>query len=43
MILDGEMDGTSEQINVVGKEHHFSLENWMGVMENSQKISQKSP
>ena len=42
-ILDGEMVGTSEQINVVGKEHHFSLDNWMGVMENSQNISQNSP
>lgn len=42
-ILYGEMVETSEQINVVGKEHHLSLHNWMGVMENSQKISQKSP
>ena len=29
-ILDGEIAGTNEKINIVGKEHHLSLENWMG-------------
>ena len=42
-ILEGDMVGTSDQINVVGKEHHLSLENWMGVMESSQKVNKKSP
>ena len=42
-ILEGGMVGTNEQINVVGKEHHLSMENWMGVVENRQKINKKSP
>lgn len=37
------MARTSEHKNVVGKEHHLSMENWMGVVDNSQKISKKSP
>lgn len=28
-ILEGGMVGTSEQRNVVGKEHHLSMENWI--------------
>jgi len=39
----GGMAGTSEKINVVGKEHHLSMENWMGVLENNQKINKNSP
>lgn len=38
-IMHHEMLGTSNQINVVGKEYHLSQENWEEVKGNSQPIS----
>jgi len=41
-IIEGGMVGTSEKINLVGEEHHLSMENWMEVVESSQKVNRKS-
>ncbi len=37
-IIDSRMVGTSNQVNVVGKEYHLSQENWPKVKEHSQEV-----
>lgn len=37
-ILDSGKAWTSYQINIVGKEHHLPMEDWMEVIENSHDV-----